>query len=120
MVGGVTAAGTRWVLAEGETGGTAGAETYVLVANPSPADARVRVRVLRGTGRPPIGVERVVVAQTRLTLAMSGVGLDAGERFGVEVESLDGVPIVVERAMYWNADGRWWSAGTAEAGRRLR
>ena len=36
-------------------------------------------------------------------------------RFGVLVESIDTAPLaqlVVERAMYWNAGGEIWAAGT--------
>ena len=39
----------------------------------------------------------------------------AGTRFGVIVESIDTAPLaqlVVERAMYWNAGGEIWAAGT--------
>ena len=37
---GLTVTGTRWALAEGETGGVDGAETYVLIANTSASPAR--------------------------------------------------------------------------------
>jgi hypothetical protein len=30
------------------------------------------------------------------------------------------VPLVVERAMYWDANGVVWAAGTAALGARLR
>ena len=36
--------------------------------------------------------------------------------FGVVVESLNGVPVVVERAMYWNLPGLRWAGGTNAAG----
>ena len=36
------------------------------------------------------------------------------------VESLNGVPIVVERAMYWNGGGEFWGGGTNETGFRIR
>ena len=35
-----------------------------------------------------------------------------GTRFSAVVESLGGTPIVVERAMYWNAGGQLWAAGS--------
>jgi len=40
--------------------------------------------------------------------------LPAGTRFGAVVESLGATPaqIVVERAMYWNASGVIWAAGS--------
>jgi hypothetical protein len=37
-------------------------------------------------------------------------------RFGVVVESVETTPLadlVVERAMYWNAGGEIWAAGTS-------
>ena len=40
--------------------------------------------------------------------------MTAGTRFGAIVESLGSTPaqIVVERAMYWDANGVIWAAGT--------
>ena len=35
-----------------------------------------------------------------------------GTRFSAVVESLGATPIVVERAMYWNANGQLWAAGS--------
>ena len=45
-----------------------------------------------------------------------------GRRFGAIVESLVAVPaqVVVERAMYWDALGLQWAAGTNALGARLR
>jgi len=43
----------------------------------------------------------------------------ADERFGLLVESLDGVPIVAERAMYWTSRGVAWAAGTGATGTKL-
>jgi hypothetical protein len=45
-----------------------------------------------------------------------------GTRFGAVVESLGGTPaqIVVERAMYWNANGQVWAAGSDVLATRLR
>ena len=38
-----------------------------------------------------------------------------GQRFWTLIESTNNVPVLVERSMYWNADGQPWSAGTALA-----
>jgi hypothetical protein len=38
----------------------------------------------------------------------------------VLIESQNGVPIVVERAMYWDANGVHWSGGTNETGVKIR
>jgi hypothetical protein len=48
------------------------------------------------------------------------LGLTSGEQFGAVVESTNGVPIAVERSMYWDASGLHWSAGTNETGIRIR
>jgi hypothetical protein len=37
----------------------------------------------------------------------------------VEVEVLNYVPIAVEKAMYWNAEGMIWAAGTNVTATRL-
>jgi hypothetical protein len=44
----------------------------------------------------------------------------ANQRFGTQVRVLGGAPVlVVERAMYWDADGVTWAAGTNAVGTRL-
>jgi hypothetical protein len=118
---GVTQTGTKWVLAEGEQGGTLGWDTYILVANPNAAAAAVRMTVLRGNGLPPRTVDMTVGANSRLTrtIGEAEFGITPGERFGVLVESLNGVPVVVERAMYWNALGQFWGGGTNETATRM-
>jgi hypothetical protein len=46
----------------------------------------------------------------------------AGRRFGAFVESVGDTPaqIVVERAMYWDAVGQRWAAGTNALATRLQ
>ncbi len=126
---GVTSTSTLWGLAEGERGGTLGHETFVLLANPSASAASVRLRLLREGGKPSILSAPVSVAPgSRYTCyaGQPGPCMDAfgqlqdGERFGVLVESTNGVPIVVERALYWNGGGEFLGAGTNETGIQLR
>lgn len=106
---GVTETGVKWGLAEGRNGGARGFETYILIANPSPERALVRVTFLRPDGT-TTSVERTVEAKSRFTLAPWE--MPTGE-FGAVVESTNGVPIVVERAMYWNGPGgQMWAGGT--------
>ena len=38
------------------------------------------------------------------------------ESFGARIEVTNSAPIAVERSMYWNADGRFWSGGTNALG----
>jgi autotransporter-associated beta strand protein len=116
---GVTAPGTRWGLAEGRAGGPENYQTYLLLANPGMADADVTVNFLRETGA-PFSKKIPVPAQRRVNLAV-GPGGDvpelANERFGAVITSDH--PIVVERAMFWDANGQFWSAGTIATATRL-
>jgi hypothetical protein len=57
-----------------------------------------------------------VKANTRLTVSSWDLALASGETFGVLIDSTNGVPIAVERAMYWDSATRLWSAGTNETG----
>ena len=114
---GVTATGTKWVLAEGEVGGSLGFETYILLANPSSSAATVTVTFLRESGA-PLAITRAVPANGRLTVSAAEVPLAAGERFGVLIDSTQ--PVAVERALYWNGGGQFWGAGTNETGVRIR
>ena len=117
---GVTATGTKWVLAEGEAGGGLGFESYILVANPSGAPATVNLTALRAGG-PPITIAFTVPANSRGTRSnFDFPGLGSGEKFGVLVESTNLVPIVVERAMYWNGGGQFWGGGSNETAFKLR
>jgi hypothetical protein len=115
----VTRPGTRWVLAEGEHGGPLGFESYILVANPGDQDAQVYVTVLREEGA-PVGHMVTVRANSRVTISSADLGLGYREQFGAEVESLNGVPIVVDRSMYWNGGALRWGGGTSESGVRVR
>jgi hypothetical protein len=116
---GVTSTGTRWALAEGEVGGAAEFQSWILIANPLNTSATVTVTFLR-EGQAPTQIQRTVPANARLTIsaAEADTGLTPGEKFGALVVATQ--PIVVERAMYWNALGQFWGGGTNETGIRLR
>ena len=103
---GVTEAGTRWGLAEGRVGGAQAFETYILVANPSSETADVRVTFL-SPDRGPTQRTYTVPPTSRFNIQLDArtAPPDVGPHFGAIVESLNGVAIVVERAMYWNAGG---------------
>jgi hypothetical protein len=118
---GVTTTGTMWMLADGEVGGPLGWSTYVLLANPSAAEASATLTFLRA-GLPPIVITRSVDANSRVTIDAASVGLASGERFGVLVDTgAGGTPIVVEHAIYFNGPGGvFWGAGTNESGIRIR
>jgi hypothetical protein len=119
---GATATGTRWALADGETGGSDGAETYVLIANTSATPGVVRVRLFFDDGEV---AERViqVAARSRTNVNVSADFPEAlGRRFGTLVESIGDTPaqIVVERAMYASPTGRTWASGTGSLATRLQ
>lgn len=112
---GVTAAATRWALAEGEVGGVPNHATYILVANPTDTPATVRVTLLYESLAPE---ERTyaVPANSRFNVPVGASGYfpnAVGRRFGAVVESIgtSPPPIVVERAMYSDVPGRHWAAG---------
>jgi len=109
---GVTETGRHWALAEGRVGGPFGYQSFVLLANPGTAPATVTLTFLRTTGT-PVAKTVTVQAGARLTVTTgpgSMVPELANESFGVTVVSDQ--PIVAERAMYSNANGIVWAAGS--------
>jgi hypothetical protein len=112
--GGQTLAVPQWLAAGGESGGTRGAATYVLIANTGSTGVDVDVTVL---------FEDRAAVTRRVTLAPdSRYGFDVVEifpeaahrRYGVLVDGRDaGAAIVVERATYWSAPGGFWAAGVS-------
>lgn len=119
---GSTATSTLWGTAEGQVQTSTGTATYLLVANPSATTATVEVTLLFEHDG---AVTRTftVPPTTRKTI---DVGWEfpeaAGQRFGALVESVGGspAPIVVECAMYSNALGVSWAAGSNQLATRLR
>ena len=100
----------RWFLAEGATGGTF--DEFVLIANPNPTAAQLRVSYLRA-GQAPIVKAYVAGAQSRLTIWVDQEAPELAQaEVSVVVESLTPTPIVVERSMWWRADaaGEWVEA----------
>jgi hypothetical protein len=117
---GTTTTGTKWALAEGENASEK--ETYILIANTGATDGIATVSFLReGTQfgvEPPIQITVQLKANSRTNVRPGEVsGLNG--RFGTVVES-DGVPIVVERAMYQTTNGVVWSVGTSAVATKLQ
>ena len=107
--------GTRWAIAEGETGGPRATETYVLIANTSAFAGTARVTVLFEDGTAPLTKHFPLAANSRSNVAPAADFPETvGKRFGMLIESIGGTPaqIVVERAMYSDANGVRWAAGT--------
>ena len=120
---GATTTGTLWALAEGEVGGSRGVETYILLANTSATAGSVKVTLLfeDGTthGEDFFSCRQQPVQRGRRARSFPR---RVNKRFGALVESLGAAPaqIVVERAMYWNALGQTWAAGTNALATKLR
>jgi hypothetical protein len=119
---GATATGTVWALAEGEVGGTANAETFILIANTSAQTGSVRI-TLHFEGSGSASRLYTVAPHSRTTVNVStDLPTAAGKRFGAIVESqgTTPAPIVVERAMYTSPGGQTWAAGTNALATRLQ
>jgi SpoIID/LytB domain protein len=98
---GAPAAGPRWYLAEGYTGGDF--DTWVLVGNPTDEAARVKFTFLTQAG---FAREAFfdVAPRSRFTLHVDDYFPD--DEVSVIVEEAGGKGIVVERAMYFDYKGR--------------
>jgi hypothetical protein len=115
---GATTTAARWAVAEGEAGGAANTQAYVLIANTSTAPGSARVTVLYEDGNT---AEQTIAlpasSRTNVDVASRFAG-STGRRFGVLVESLGLVPgsgpaqLVVEYSLYTNAGGAVWAAGS--------
>ena len=119
---GVTDAGISWGLAEGRVGGPESYQTYILLANPGTDPADVVLTFLR-EGKPSF-IKTFTVPPTSRFNVTTGPGTMVpelqDERFGVKIDAIfTHTPIVVERAMYSNAGGVVWSAGTNATATRL-
>jgi hypothetical protein len=117
----IEAPALSWYLAEGATlrlGASAGFDLYYLVENPNDRAAGVQVTYLRPWPNPPVTKTYSVGAMTRRTIWVNAEdpGLASTSVSGV-VTSLDpALPIIVERAMYLNSEGRMFGAGHDAAG----
>ncbi len=109
---GVTSTAERWGLAEGRAGGARGYNTYILLANPTTLTAQVTATFLRESGAPIVRTY-TVAPTSRFNIDVSAMvpELD-GQSFGATIAVTNFVGIAVERAMYWNAHGETWAAGT--------
>ncbi|MGH9159315.1 MAG: fibronectin type III domain-containing protein [Vicinamibacteraceae bacterium] len=119
---GATRTSTRWALAEGEVGGPARLRTYLFVANTSPTVGTARVTLLFEDGSSAMRTyELPARSHTSISVARD-FPESKNRRFGALVESVGKTPaaLVVERALYWNANGRRRAAGAAALGSPLR
>jgi hypothetical protein len=132
---GVTAPSNEWFLAEGATGPFF--ELFLLIANPNPAPAQVQVAYLLINGA-PITKTYTIPGNGRYTIWVDeeqfpeGSGLEplANTAISMRVRSLNNVPIIAERAMWWpqptwyeghnspgvTSTGTKWAVAEGEAG----
>jgi hypothetical protein len=120
---GSPATATRWAFAEGAVlGPPTSTETYYLIANTGSETARVRVTLLFDDGGASVSKEYDVLPHSRFNVVVRDEFPSALNRgFGAVVESLAPAlaPIVVERAMYNDAGGVDWRAGSDALGTPL-
>ena len=114
---------TTWYLAEGSTAGTF--DLYYLLQNPNASAAQVTITFLRPSGG-PVTKSYTVNPRSRRTINIDNetgfTGRPANERtlgstdVSATILSTNGVPILVERAMYMTVSGRVFAAGHDSAG----
>jgi hypothetical protein len=114
---GVTSTAARWLVADGASGGTGDASTYVLVANTASVEAPVRFTLLTESGLTR-SVQDIVTANGRYSMDVAATFPEArGTRFSVLVESVTGMAsLVVERSSYSSTLTTTWAAGTNSLG----
>jgi uncharacterized protein (DUF1800 family) len=89
---------TQWFLAEGATGPYF--DLFVLIANPNAETAELEVTFLRDSGKPVVKTYKLA-PRTRFTIPVDGIkGLETAQVSTI-VRSTNGVPVLVERTMYW-------------------
>ena len=104
---GALAPSTYFYFAEGTC--RTGFETYLCIQNPELAPAQVKITYIKGDGSEQEQV-LTVAPTSRVTVTVRdvlGTGDDVAHDFSSKVESLNGIPIVVERPMYFLYGGVW-------------
>jgi hypothetical protein len=101
---GVTAPATGWFLAEGATGPYF--DLFVLIANPTGADASITVTFLLPNGNTVIQ-SYTVAANSRFNIWVDTLPGIENTAVATIVEST--IPIIVERAMWWPGTAATWA-----------
>jgi len=114
---------TTWYLAEGSTSGNF--DLYYLLQNPNASAAQITITFLRPSGG-PVTKSYTVNPRSRRTINIDNetgfTGRPGTERtlgstdVSATITSTNGVPILVERAMYMTVNGRVFAAGHDSAG----
>jgi hypothetical protein len=87
----------------------------VLLANPNPYPAQVYVRYLKD-GRDDRSADYLLPPTSRTTLRLNDTAHTGEGLVSVEVGVRNYQPIIVEKALYWDAGGITWAAGTGVVG----
>jgi hypothetical protein len=111
---GIPEPATEWFLAEGATGDFF--DEFVLIANPASVPARISASYLLPNGQTYVK-DYEVAPNSRFNIwvdaeeipAGSGIFPLADTAVSTVVKSANGVPIVVERAMWWPGSPATWS-----------
>ena len=110
----MSAPALTWYLAEGAT--HSGFDLFYLIQNPGATEAAVEVTYLLPDGQAPLVRTYPVRANSRFNIWVDGIpGLSSTDVSAV-LRSTNGVPIIVERAMYLTNQGRGFNAGHDSAG----
>lgn len=115
---GVTAPALNWFLAEGATGPYF--DLFLLVANPNSTAATVQATYLLSSGQNVVRTYQVP-ANSRFNIWVDNEPGLANVEVSSTLSSTNGVPIIVERAMWWPLDYSQWfeahnSPGTTQTG----
>ena len=108
----VAAPARRWYLAEGATGGPF--SLFYLLQNTGASAATVSIRYLRPAPDAPVVREYVVPARSRYSIWVDAIEALAATDVSAVIDASQ--PIVVERAMYFDAPGAPFAAGHAASG----
>jgi hypothetical protein len=115
---GVTETALRWGIADGRIGGPRGHQTYILLSNPNPVPAEVEVTFVKSAA---VVTRTYTLSPTsRVNIWANGDVPELGEgTFGADIRVVNYQPIAVEKALYWDAEGVTWAAGTNVIATRL-
>ena len=97
---GVTAPAKTWRFPEGFTG--SGFKTYLLLGNPIALPNAVKVVVLFDDGSSPMTLPFMMAPNSRMTLNADDYAQLRDRAFSIYVESARNLPIVAERAIYFD------------------
>jgi photosystem II stability/assembly factor-like uncharacterized protein len=111
---GATAPCNEWMVAEGSTGADALGffETWILVQNPNDQPTEVRLTYMT-PGGPADGPVLEMAPHSRRSVAVAET---LPGTWSVSTQVLSDLPVVVERAVWWNAPGEPWRSAQSSVG----